>query len=404
MSSQAQHQYYWEGKDKNGVKHTGQVQGTNLDMVRAQLRRRGLSNLKVKKEVKSLFGGKKSKITSADVTVFSRQLTAMMQSGVPLVQALEIAAQGQDSSAMRQLVNNIKMDVEAGSTFSNALSQHPTVFDELFCSLVEAGEQSGTLDTLLNELATHKEKAEALKAKVKKAMIYPIAVLVVAFVVSCILLMFVVPQFEALFASVGGDLPYFTRLVVNLSEWMQSNWYILFGAIGGGIFVFIKLHARSPTLAKNVDRLLLKMPVIGDLLTKSAIARFARTLSTMSRAGVPLVEALDSASGTTGNIIFTEAVVAMRELTATGERLNVAMRQSNLFPNMVCQMVSIGEEAGSLDSMLGKVADYYDEQVDNAVEGLTSLMEPMIMAFLGVVIGGLIVAMYLPIFKMGDAF
>jgi type IV pilus assembly protein PilC len=305
---------------------------------------------------------------------------------------------------MRDLVFTIKAEVEAGSNFAAALKKFPDQFDDLFCSLVEAGEQSGTLDTLLNEIATYKEKSEALRKKIKKAMTYPISVLVIAGIVTGILLVFVVPQFETLFQSVGSDLPAFTKMVVNLSELMQAWWYIVVASIGVAVFTFKKMRKISPPFNKSVDRLTLKLPVFGPIVVKAATARFSRTLATMSKAGVPIVEAMENVAGTAGNKIFEEAILKMRDEAATGQRLQVSIAQSGLFSNMVVQMVAIGEEAGSIDEMLGKVAEYYEAEVDNDVDAMTSLMEPMIMAFLGIVIGGLVLAMYLPIFKMGDAF
>ena len=328
----------------------------------------------------------------------------MMGAGVPLVQAFEIVANGLDNKAMRTLVLEVKSDVESGSSLAVAMRKHPNEFDDLFCSLVDAGEQSGTLETLLNEIATYKEKTEALKAKIKKAMFYPAAVLVVAFIVTSILLIFVVPQFESLFQGMGSDLPAFTKFVVNLSDLFQEWWYIIAGVVVGLGFAFVQGRKRSQSFAALVDRLSLKLPVIGGILQKAATARFARTLSTMSKAGVPLVEAMDSVASTSGNSVFHNAIIRIKDEAATGQRLQVSLRQSGLFSNMVVQMVAIGEESGALDEMLAKVADYYEEDVDNAVDSLTSLMEPAIMSFLGVVVGGLVIAMYLPIFKMGDAF
>ncbi|MEM6987092.1 MAG: type II secretion system F family protein, partial [Pseudomonadota bacterium] len=346
----------------------------------------------------------KGKISSAEITVFARQLTTMMGSGVPLVQAFQILGSSHDNKAMAEMLNGIKTSLEGGSQLSESLKAYPDSFDDLFCSLVNAGEQSGTLDKLLNEIANYKEKSESLKRKIKKATFYPVAVLVVAFVVTAILLIFVVPQFETLFQSVGGDLPMFTKLVVNLSEWMQSYWWIVFGAIGAGVFSVLEARKRSEAFRYKCDQLILRMPIFGDITQKAVVARFTRTLSTMSAAGMPLVEAMVSVATSSGNLVYRDAIFRMKEETESGSRLADTMESSKLFPNMVLQMVEIGEESGSLDDMLGKVADYYEEEVDAAVDGLTSLMEPMIMAFLGVVIGGLVIAMYLPIFKMGDAF
>jgi type IV pilus assembly protein PilC len=394
--------FLWEGKDSKGQVIKGEMSSKSPDLIKAQLRRQGITPTKVKKQ-RAIKGGS-SKITAGDIAIFARQLTTMMASGVPLVQAFEIVANGLDNKAMAQVVNEIKADVEGGSSLTVALKRHPDHFDELFCNLVEAGEQSGTLEKLLNEIATYKEKTEALKAKIKKAMFYPIAVLIVAFIVTAILLVFVVPQFETLFEGVGSDLPAFTKMVVSLSEFMQAWWMVIFGAIGGFVFFLKTCHKKSQKFRDKVDALVLKMPVIGEIMHKAATSKFARTLATMSSAGVPLVEAMDSVAGAAGNAVYRDAVLRMKDDTATGQRLTATMRDQALFSNMAVQMVAIGEESGALDEMLSKVADYYEEEVDNAVEGLTSLMEPMIMAFLGIVVGGLVVAMYLPIFKMGDAF
>ncbi len=394
--------FLWEGKDSKGQVVKGEMTSKSPDLIKAQLRRQGITPTKVKKQ-KKLKGGS-STITAGDIAIFARQLTTMMGSGVPLVQAFEIVSDGLDNKAMAQVVNEIKADVEGGSSLTVALKRHPDHFDELFCNLVEAGEQSGTLERLLNEVATYKEKTEALKAKIKKAMFYPVAVLIVAFIVTAILLVFVVPQFETLFEGVGSDLPAFTRMVVNLSEFMQSWWWAIFGAIGGTVFCLKMAHKRSQKFRDKTDALVLKMPIIGEIMHKAATSKFARTLATMSSAGVPLVEAMDSVAGAAGNAVYRDAVLRMKDDTSTGQRLTASMRDQGLFSNMAVQMVSIGEESGALDDMLSKVADYYEEEVDNSVDALTSLMEPMIMAFLGIVVGGLVVAMYLPIFKMGDAF
>ncbi len=402
MATEAKTLFVWEGKDSKGQTVKGEMASKSVDLIKAQLRRQGITPTKVKKQ-KPIKGGK-NKITAGDIAIFARQLTTMMAAGVPLVQAFEIVANGLDNKAMAQVVGQIKADVEGGSSLTVALKNHPDHFDDLFCNLVEAGEQSGTLEKLLNEVATYKEKTEALRAKIKSAMFYPIAVLVVAFIVTCILLVFVVPQFESLFAGVGSDLPAFTRMVVDLSEFMQKWWWVIFGAIGAFVFILKSIHGKSQKFRDKSDALMLKLPVVGEILHKASTSKFARTLSTMSSAGVPLVEAMDSVAGAAGNAVYRDAVLKMKDDTSTGQRLTATMRQQNLFSNMAIQMVSIGEESGALDDMLAKVADYYEEEVDNAVDALTSLMEPMIMAFLGVVVGGLVVAMYLPIFKMGDAF
>jgi len=396
--------FVWEGKDKSGKVVKGEMVSKSADLVKAQLRRQGITPNagKIKKQ-KALKGGK-GKIEAGDIAIFARQLTTMMGSGVPLVQAFEIVAGGLDNKAMAQVVNRIKIDVEGGASMTNALRAHPEHFDDLFCNLVDAGEQSGTLDKLLNEVATYKEKTEALRKKIKKAMTYPIAVLIIAFIVTAILLIYVVPQFETLFAGVGSDLPAFTRMVVNASEFMQKWWLLFFAAIFGFVMGLKTLLKKSAKARDKRDALILKLPVVGPILHQAATAKFARTLATMSAAGVPLVEAMDSVAGAAGNAVYRDAVLSMKDEASTGQRLTAAMRDQELFSNMAVQMVSIGEESGAIDEMLTKVADYYEEEVDTSVDSLTALMEPMIMAFLGIVVGGLVVAMYLPIFKMGDAF
>ena len=394
----------WEGKDSQGNRVKGQMEGPNADWVKAQIRRKGTTPVKVRKQAKPLFGGGGKKIKTEDIAVFARQLSTMMSAGVPLVQSFEIVGNGHENPSMRDLILRIKTDVEGGSNFSEALAQHPKYFDDLFVNLVAAGEQSGTLETLLDKIATYKEKSEALKAKVKKAMYYPASVLVVAFVVTAILLIYVIPMFESLFSGIGGDLPAFTQFVVNLSEAFQTQWHLIFGSIIVGIVLFVQAYKRSQALRDGIDKLALKLPIVGPIAQKSAIARFSRTLGVMSAAGVPLVEAMQSVAETVGNAVFRRAVLEMREATASGQQLQASMEASGIFPNMVVQMVAIGEESGSLDGMLSKVADFYEVEVDNAVDSLTSLMEPIIMAFLGVVIGGLVIAMYLPIFQMGQAF
>ena len=393
--------FEWEGKDAKGNKQRGMVTSPSPELVKAKLRRQGIIPTKVRKK-KS--GGRKQKIEPGDIAIFARQLTTMMAAGVPMVQSFEIVANGSDNKTMRDMIMGIKGEVEGGSNFTTALRKYPDQFDDLFCSLVEAGESSGTLESLLGEIAEYKEKSEALKKKIKSAMFYPVAVLVVAGIVTGILLVFVVPQFEALFNGIGGDLPAFTRMIVTTSEFMQKAWFPILVVIGIFVWVFKTAKKKSVAFAEFLDKVVLRLPVFGDIIHKSCTARFARTLGTMSKAGVPLVEAMDSVAGTAGNSVYTKAILKMKDEAATGQRLQQSLENTQLFSNMVIQMVSIGEESGSVDDMLGKVADYYEEEVDNAVEAMTSLMEPMIMAFLGVVIGGLVVGMYLPIFKMGDAF
>jgi len=393
--------YVWEGTDKTGKKVKGERSGQSEALIKAVLRREGINPQKVKKKPKPLFGAKKGKITSKDITIFSRQLATMMSSGVPLVQSFEIVGRGHENPAMQDLILAIKSDVEAGGTLAEAMAKHPLRFNELYTNLVAAGEQSGILEAILHKLATYLEKTESLKAKIKKALFYPIAVIVVAFVITTILMIFVIPQFQELFASFGADLPAMTLMVIQCSKIFQAYWWLIFGAIFGIGYAFVEARKRSIAFAHLLDRMSLKIPIVGEILNKSAIARFARTLATMFAAGTPLVEAMVSVAGACGNIIYYDATMKIRDEVSTGTQLQSAMRDTGLFPNMVVQMVAIGEEAGSLDQMLNKVADFYEEEVDNAVDALTSLLEPMIMAFLGIIIGGLVVAMYLPIFKMG---
>lgn len=394
--------YVWEGTDKSGKRVKGEMTGQSDALVKAVLRRQGVNPLKVKKKPKPLFGGgSKGKVTPKDITVFSRQLATMMSSGVPLVQAFEIVGRGHENPAMQDLILTIKADVEAGNGLTDALRKHPRSFNDLYCNLVQAGEQSGILEGILHKVATYMEKTEALKSKIKSALFYPAAVIVVAFVIVTILMIFVIPQFQELFSSFGADLPALTQLLIDISKWFQAYWWLLFLGVGGVVFAFVEARKRSVAFGQFLDRMSLKLPVIGAILEKSAIARFARTLETMFAAGTPLVEAMTSVAGACGNIVFYNATIAMRDEISTGTQLQTTMRESGLFPNMVVQMVAIGEESGAIDTMLGKVAEWYEQEVDDAVEALTSLLEPMIMAFLGVVIGGIVVGMYLPIFKMG---
>ncbi|TVP79960.1 type II secretion system F family protein [Thioalkalivibrio sp.] len=393
--------FLWEGLNKRGARVKGETSADSEIAARAELRRNGVNVLKIRKKPKSLFSTKK-KIKPVDIAYFLRQMTTMLSSGVPLVQAFDIVGRGHENPAMAALIMTLKADVEGGETFAAALAKHPRHFDELVVNLVEAGEQSGTLETLLDKIATYKEKTESLKGKIKKAMFYPAAVVVVAIVVTAILLIFVVPQFESLFVGFGADLPAFTRMVVNLSNFVQSSWWAILGVILLIIFLFTQAHRRSPRFRRTLDIMILKIPAIGPILRKAAIARFARTLSTMFAAGVPLVDALRSVAGATGNALYGEATERMREETAAGAQLQWSMRNVGIFPNMVVQMVAIGEESGSLDAMLAKVADFYEEEVDNAVDSLSSLLEPLIMVILGVLIGGLVIAMYLPIFMLGQ--
>jgi len=395
--------FTWEGTSKDGKPVKGETTSQNMDMLKADLRRQGIVPKRVKKKSQPLLGGGQKKITTGDIAIFSRQLATMMRAGVPLVQSFEITGQGHSNPSMRDLILAIKSDVEAGGTFASAIRKHPLYFDDLFCNLVEAGEQSGALETLLDKIAIYKEKTEQLKTKIKKALTYPIAVLVVAFVVTAILLIFVVPIFADMFKDFGAELPAFTQFVVGISDAFIDKWYIIFGAIAAGIIGFVNAKKRSAKFRRFLDKAALKAPITADLVTKASVARFARTLSTMFAAGVPLVEAMDSVAGASGNALYKESILKIRDDISAGGQLQASMAQfPDLYPNMVVQMVAIGEESGALDTMLGKVADYYEDQVDAAVDSLTSLMEPLIMVFLAIVVGGLVIAMYLPIFKMGE--
>ena len=392
--------FLWEGTDRNGKKIKGKSLANDEATVRADLRRRGVVPTKIRKQRKGLFAGGGT-ITSGDISIFSRQLATMLAAGIPLVQAFEIVGAGHENAAMQKLIFAIKADVEGGSALAEALAKQPLYFDDLFVNLVEAGEQAGALESLLDKIATYKEKTEAIKKKIKKALTYPAAVLAVAFIVTTILLIFVIPSFEDLFQGFGADLPAFTRMIIDLSFFVRSNGIYIVMIISAIVATFLYFLKRSRPFRHFLDRVMLKAPVIGPILEKAAIARYARTLSTMFAAGVPLVEALESVAGATGNIVYEVGVLEIRDEVATGQRLQVAMENTNLFPNMVIQMIAVGEESGSLDAMSSKVADFYEADVDDAVDNLSSLLEPMIMAILGVLVGGLVVAMYLPIFKLG---
>jgi type IV pilus assembly protein PilC len=391
--------FNWEGKDRAGKKVRGKLVAVNEAAVRSELRRQGVIATRVRKQ--STLFRQKGRVTAADIAIFSRQMATMMAAGIPLVQSFDIIGAGHENPAMQKLILAIKVDVEGGTSLAKALAKHPLHFDDLFVNLVAAGEQAGALETLLDKIATYKEKTEAIKKKVKKALFYPTAVVVVAIVVTTILMIYVIPQFESLFQGFGADLPAFTRFVIDISNFVQEQgWLLLIGIVGAG-FAFFHAKKRSRAVQHFVDRAILKVPIIGPILNKSAIARYARTLSTTFAAGVPLVEALESVAGATGNIVYETAVLKMRDEVATGQRLQRAMENTDLFPNMVNQMVAVGEESGSLDAMTAKVADFYEEEVDNAVDSMSSLLEPLIMAILGVLVGGLVIAMYLPIFNMG---
>ena len=393
--------YLWQGTDKQGNKTKGEIQGSSQALVKAQLRKQGVTPTKVKRKAKDLFGPRKQKIKPSDIAIFTRQLATMMKSGIPLVQSFEIVGESLENPSMRELVGQIRDDVAAGNNFADCIRKHPRHFDDLFCNLVDAGEQSGALETMLDRLATYKEKSEALKAKIKKAMNYPIAVVCVALVVTGILLVKVVPQFATTFSSFGAELPAFTQFVLGLSDLAISHWWKVLIAVGVGGYAFKEAKHRSQTFADMVDRISLKLPIVGPILDSSCYARFARTLSTTFSAGVPLVDALESVAGATGNIVYSTTTRKIRDDVTTGQQLNFAIKNTTLFPVMITQMVGIGEESGALDGMLDKCAVYYEAEVDNAVDGLTALMEPMIMAVLGVLVGGLMIAMYLPIFQLG---
>src|ERR1700736_6714258 len=393
-------QFIWGGKDKRGHKIRGKSLAANEQALRADLRRQGVSPTRVKTQSGMRGGGKPN---PQDIAVFSRQLATMMSAGIPMVQSFEIVGNGHEKPSMQKLILDIKADVEGGTSLHESLAKHPLYFDDLFVNLVQSGEQAGALESLLDKIATYKEKAEALKKKVKKALFYPAAVLAVAVIVTVVLLLFVIPEFESLYKGFGADLPAFTQMIINLSRFVQHNGLYLAIALGAIVYVFFYFKKRSKAMREFLDRLSLKIPIIGPILNKAAIARYARTLSTMFAAGVPLVEALDSVAGATGNIVYEDAVMQMRDEVATGQRLQRAMENTGLFPNMVVQMIAVGEESGSLDTMSGKVAEFYEAEVDNAVDSMSSLMEPMIMAILGVLVGGMVIAMYLPIFKLGAA-
>ncbi|WP_375277124.1 type II secretion system F family protein [Alteromonas australica] len=394
--------YTWQGKDRRGNSRKGEISAISLAEAKNLLRRQGISANKVKKLATPLFGRGAQKIVAADISVMSRQIATMLGAGVTLIQSLDMIAQGHAKASMRKLLHEISNEVKSGNPLSGALRKHPDYFDDLYCDLVYTGEQSGALETIYDRIATYKEKAEALKSKIKKAMLYPIAVVVVAFVVTTILLIFVVPQFEDIFSSFGAELPAFTQFVLAISRFVQDYGFVMaIAAVGAGM-LFVRAHKKSQSLRDNVDKAILNAPVVGEILKKASIARFTRTLATTFSAGVPLIGALESAAGASGNAVFRDAILFMRKEVAGGMQMHTAMRATNVFPDMVTQMVAIGEESGAVDSMLSKIATIYEAEVDDMVDGLTSLLEPIIMAVLGVVIGGLIVAMYLPIFEMGN--
>jgi type IV pilus assembly protein PilC len=391
--------FAWEGRDKRGTRIKGKSLAPDEQALRAELRRQGVAPSRIRKQRQGRKGGK---VNAGDIAIFARQLSTMLAAGIPLVQAFEIVANGNDKPAMQKLILDVKADVEGGTSLHEALGKHPLYFDDLFVNLVQAGEQAGALESLLDKVATYKEKTEALKKKVKKALFYPAAVMAVAVIVTVVLLIFVIPEFESLYKGFGADLPAFTQFVIGISRFVQHNGIYLLVVVAGVFFAFFYFKKRSKAMRELLDRVTLRVPVIGPIMRKAAIARYARTLSTMFSAGVPLVEALDSVAGACGNIVYEKAVLTMRDEVATGQRLQRSMENTGLFPNMVNQMIAVGEESGSLDEMSAKVATFYEAEVDNAVDAMSSLLEPLIMVILGVLVGGLVIAMYLPIFKLGS--
>lgn len=392
--------YLWEGTDKRGIKMKGEQQAKNGNLLRAELRRQGITPTVVKPKPKPLFGAAGKRITARDIAVFSRQIATMMKSGVPIVQALEIIGNGQKNVRMKNMVDSVRTDIEGGSSIYEAMSKHPVQFDELYRNLVRAGESAGVLETVLDTIATYKENIEALKSKIKKALFYPAMVIAVAIAVSAVMLVYVVPQFEDVFNSFGAELPAFTQVIVNLSRFMVANWWVMLLGTIATIVAFIFFYKRSLAFQHFLDKVILKVPVVGAIMHNSAVARFSRTLATTFKAGVPLVEALESVAGATGNTVYEKAVLRIRDDVSVGYQVNMAMKQVNLFPHMVVQMAAIGEEAGALDTMLFKVAEFYEQEVSNAVDALASLLEPMIMVVIGVLVGSMVIGMYLPIFKL----
>jgi type IV pilus assembly protein PilC len=402
QKDEKQFTFAWQGRDKSGNISKGKIDAADLASAKALLRRQGINPHKMKREGSNLFSSRNAAIKAVDIAYFIRQLATMMKAGVPLLQALDLVGNGSEKVKLKKLVYEIRGDVNGGLEFAVALSRHPDYFDDLVCSLVHAGEQSGALETMLDRIATYKEKTESLKKKIKKAMTYPLAVIAVGVIVSAILLVKVVPQFEQVFSSFGADLPAFTRMIINLSEWMQKWWFVCLLIFVALVFGFTKLRAKSEKFSDMVDRAVLRIPIFGGILHKAAVARFSRTLSTTFAAGVPLVEALDSAAGAAGNVVYRNAIIQIRNGVSTGQAMQHAVQMTGVFPVMTIQMIAIGEEAGSLDHMLDRIATFYEEDVDNAVDNLSSLLEPLIMVVLGVLVGGLVIAMYLPIFQLGQ--
>lgn len=394
--------YVWQGINRKGQKVSGEIQGENPNQVKAELRKQGVSVSKINRKSQSLFSKYSGAIKPMDIAMISRQITTMLSAGVPLVQTLRLLSSSHEKTSMRELLGAICAEVESGIPLSQALKKYPRYFDDLYCDLVAAGEQSGALEQIYDRIATYREKAEALKSKIKKAMMYPAAVMGVAIIVTTILLLFVVPQFEDIFKSFGAELPAFTQMVIGLSRFLQHSWYIIFGGVALAIFLFVRAHRNSQKVRDETDKALLKLPIIGMILHKACMARFASTLSTTFAAGIPLVDAMVSAAGASGNALYRDAVMAVRNEVMAGMQMHIAMRTVEVFPDMVTQMVMIGEESGSIDDMLTKIAGIYSQQVDDAVDGLSTLIEPLIMVVLGVLVGGLVVAMYLPIFKLGS--
>lgn len=393
--------FSWEGVDKKGRRLKGETQGISVAYVNAVLRRQGINPLKVRKQATALFKHKR-KISAKDVAIFTRQFATMIEAGIPIVQAFEIVGKGHDNPSMQDLLASVRQDIESGTNLSTALGKHPLYFDSLYCNLVSAGEQAGILDTILEKVATYKEKVEAIKGKIKSALFYPSAVITVAFIITAILMIFVIPEFSSLFKSFGAELPALTLGVVHVSNIFRHYWWAIFGGLGGTVFFLGYSYKRSIKMQETLDRVILRAPVVGLIVKKATIARYARTLATMFAAGVPLVESLDAVAGAAGNRVYYDGIMDIKAEVSTGSQLQSSMEKTGLFPNMVIQMVAIGEESGELDTMLSKVADFYEEEVDNAVDSLSSLMEPVIMVVLGVIVGTLVIAMYLPIFKLAS--